>query len=176
MSEDYGNNNRCPTCGAIAYNKLYRYVKLCDLIESEEYQEHENGHKGTDQQDEHAHSPTVSEVNDALEHELRLERKYDESQREKIAANRRIGSLSDRATYQKLLADGTDLPPLAATDLLLNRAQDRALFEELQRRGAFARSGVSTQHYENHTDYEVYEKFRDSGLGWSPEQEKWVRN
>ncbi len=179
MSEDYGNNNRCPTCGAVAYRKLYRYLKLCDLIKSEEYQEyqeHENGHEGTDEQDEHAHSPTESEVNDALEHELRLAREYDESQRGEIAANRRIGSLSDHATYQKLLADGADLPPLAATDLLLNRAQDRALFEEFQRRGAFARSGASTQQYENHSDYEIYEKFRDRGLGWSPEHEKWVCN
>lgn len=124
----------------------------------------------------HEHSPTEREVNEALDHELKLAREYEESQRGEIAANRRIGSLSDRVTYQRLLADGADLQPLTATDLLLNRAQDRALFEELQRRGAFARTGVTTRHFEGHSDFEIYERFRDRGLGWSPELEKWVRN
>ena len=192
MSEEHNNNNKCPSCGTVSYNKLYRYVTLGDLIddegtgqenvtagdfiENEDYEELVNRHKAADQEDVHEDSPSESEVNKALEYEEKLAREFEENQRWEIAVARRIGSLADRATYQELLADTTDLPPLAATDVLLNLEQDRALFEELQRRGAFSENMISMRQFKDHSDFEVYEIFRDKGLRWSTEHGKWVRN
>ena len=176
MSESQDNNNTCPTCGAISYNKLYRYVVGGDLVESEEYQEPSSTTRKKDYENIHEHSLTESEVNEAIEREEQAARQYENTQRLKLAATRRTGSLHDRATYRELLAGGVDLPPLASTDLLLNVEQDRALFEELQRGGAFVRSGPFMEQFEDYTDFEIYEILRDRGLGWSHERRRWVLN
>lgn len=98
-------------------------------------------------------------------------------QRLQLAENRRQGALKDRRLYQQLLADGArlagNLPPDAH---VLNLEQDRAMFEELRRRGAFTQPGMVAgyRNMEDHfSDTAIYEDQRNRGRWWSQEPRRW---
>ena len=194
MAEEFGNSNRCPNpqCNKIAYAKLVGNLTVDDMVETIEFDDLQRPIEEPEQADEnHQHSEytveesdcapspteslTESQVNEALDHELRLAHQYDEDRRWQHAETRRIGAIVDHALYQYFLYEGVDLPPCDWTQTILSREQDQAMFEELRRIGAFCRDDPTMQEFgENLSDFDVYEAIRDRGLGWDVNLERWV--
>ncbi len=101
--------------------------------------------------------------------------------RDRINDNRRSGALHDHRLYQALARDGAYLPPLPPGGVMLNMREDRAMFLELQRRGAFALPGMDAQFREGSpenpalTDADIYNLLRNAGADWCLHHNTWRR-
>lgn len=100
-----------------------------------------------------------------------------DNQRLQLADNRRQGALKDRHLYQQLLADGARLAGNLRPDAhVLNLEQDRAMFEELRRRGAFTQPGMDAEYRtigDQFSDMAIYEDQRNRGRWWCLEIGRW---
>lgn len=95
------------------------------------------------------------------------------------ALQRRRGGLRDRWQYEELRNSGANLPALSPEIVILNMREDRLMFQELQRRGAFTLPGMDVQFRAGDTgitDEDIYEILRDTGAGWCTEHGRWRLN
>ena len=101
--------------------------------------------------------------------------------RDRINDNRRSGALNDHRLYQDLARDGAYLLPLRPGGVVLDMREDRAMFLELQRRGAFALPGMDAQFREASpenpalTDADIYDLLRNAGADWCLNHHAWRR-
>ena len=156
LSEDKANQNTCPMCRRELFQKH----------EEEGISIGDNGYV------EELFRPLTLYDDDYLEGRLRED--YEEI-RDLITENRRIGALADCDLYELLRADGADLPALAPEDCILNLLEDRAVFDELESRGAFALPGMERQlrTRPHRTAADMYEILRDSGANWCVGHARW---
>ncbi len=88
---------------------------------------------------------------------------------------RRQGALQDCLVYRELLQAGAPLGNLRPNAHVLNFFQDRAMFDELRRRGAFAQPGMDEQYRTEavQSDVEIYEDLRDKDIRWDVRTGGW---
>ena len=165
LSEEESNQNTCPICRRV-------------LFERQSYGGIRPGPDGII--DEHFIPLSVFDDSgpEGYRPGGRLRDDYEEI-RELINHNRRLGVISDAMLYERLILDGAmlELPEHIedSESPRLTIAEDRAMFEELRDRGAFA--GPAMDHVFRRvgrlTDKDIYELLRDSGAIWCTNCERW---
>lgn len=122
LSEDEANQTNCPMCR----RQLFRKLNL--------------GNGGNRVYIEERFIPLL--LHEIFDHCGERRRPEYRQHRAYVALQRRIGALEDRRQYELLRNGGANLPAVNPGQAILDIRQDHLLFQELQRRGAFALSSM----------------------------------
>lgn len=169
VGESKANNNTCPFCRHKLFTRLHYNGRGLDLDDLQITMPAEGMNIAMTAMTDRRFIPQSSNISirdtGYGDHRLRL------------ADIRRQGALKDRRLYQQLLAGGARLAGNLQLDThVLNFDQDRAMFEELRRQGAFTQPGMDAAYRAvglRFTDTAIYEEQRNRGRWWNPEIRRW---
>ena len=154
LSQEHSNQNSCPICRRVLFERQLGDIIKADFAPLSIYQDYRAGG-----------GPLRSDS---------------EQVREQINYNRRHGVFVDWDLYEGFVSTGANLPPTNDSwDILdgdvLTPSEDRAMFEELRRRGAFAGRAMNRIFRSSGqlTDADIYDILRNSGASYCIDCKKW---
>jgi hypothetical protein len=178
VGESKANNNTCPFCRHKLFTRLHYNGRGLDLDDLQDMLPADN----LADFDSNYH---IEDMDIAMNHlhfhpqslDISIHDAGFDDHRLRLADHRRQGALKDRRLYQQLLAGGARLAGNLPLDThVLNLEQDRAMFEELRRQGAFTQPGMDAAYRAvglRFTDTAIYEEQRNRGRWWNPEIRRW---